>query len=138
MADPREPRLQLLRSANIGPVTYRQLIARFGSAEAALEALPTLAARGGGRAPKIADPGAIRREIERVEKLGAKYLFLDDAGYPALLAETDSAPAALIVRGRIELLARSCVAMVGARNASAAACRFARQLALGLADAGAT
>lgn len=138
MADPREPRLQLLRSANIGPVTYRQLIARFGSAEAALEALPMLAARGGGRAPKIADPGAIRREIERVEKLGAKYLFLDDPGYPALLAETDSAPAALIVRGRIELLARSCVAMVGARNASAAACRFARQLALGLADAGAT
>ncbi|WP_066798648.1 DNA-processing protein DprA [Sphingomonas soli] len=138
MADIREARLQLLRSANIGPVTYRQLIVRFGTAEAALEAVPMLAARGGGRVPAIADPGAVRREIATVEKLGARYLFLGDPDYPALLAETDSAPPALIVRGRAELLAKSCVAMVGARNASAAACRFARQLALGLADAGAT
>jgi DNA processing protein len=138
MVDPREPRLRLLRSANIGPITYRQLIARFGTAEAALDALPMLAARGGGRAPMIADAGAVRREIAAVQKLGARYLFLDDLDYPGLLAELDSAPPALIVRGRTELLARSCVAMVGARNASAAACRFARQLALGLAHVGAT
>ncbi|UZK64851.1 DNA-processing protein DprA [Sphingomonas sp. M1-B02] len=138
MADPREPRLRLLRSANIGPVTYAQLIARFGTAEAALEALPMLAARGGGRAPAIADIGRVRREIAAVEKLGARYLFLGDSEYPALLAETDSAPPALILRGRLELLQRTCIAMVGARNASAAACRFARQLALGLAEAGAT
>ena len=138
MADAREPRLRLLRSANIGPITYRQLLARFGTAEAALEALPMLAVRGGGRPPRIADADGVRREIARVETLGARYLFLDDPDYPALLAETDSAPPALIVRGRIELLARECVALVGARNASAAACRFARQLALGLADAGTT
>lgn len=138
MADIREARLRLLRSANIGPVTYRQLLARFGTAEAALEALPMLAARGGGRAPRIADVGEVRREIATVERLGARYLFLGATDYPALLAETDSAPPALIVRGRADLLAGTCVAMVGARNASAAACRFARQLALGLADAGAT
>ncbi|RYY47159.1 MAG: DNA-protecting protein DprA [Sphingomonadales bacterium] len=138
MADMREARLRLLRSANIGPVTYRHLVARFGSAEAALEALPMLAARGGGRAPKICDIDKVRREIAAVEKLGARYLFLGEPDYPDLLAETDSAPPALIVRGRIDVLARSCVAIVGARNASAAACRFARQLALGLADAGVT
>lgn len=138
MKDPREARLRLLRSANIGPVTYRQLIARYGNAEAALEALPILAARGGGRAPAIADIGAIRREIARVEKLGAHHLFLDDPDYPSLLAELESAPPALIVRGRLELPRRTCVALVGARNASAAACRFARQLALGLADQGVT
>jgi DNA processing protein len=138
MADPREARLQLIRSANVGPVTYRQLIARFGSAEAALEALPMLAARGGGRAPQIADAGAVRREIAAVEKLGAKYLFLGDAGYPELLAELESAPPAIIVRGRAELAARMTIAMVGARNASAAACRFARQLANGLGEAGVT
>jgi DNA processing protein len=138
MADSREARLRLLRSANIGPISYRQLIARFGSAEAALDALPMLAARGGGRAPRIADAGSIRREIAAVEKLGARYLFLDDPDYPGLLAETESAPPALILCGRRELAAGSCVAMVGARNASAAACRFARQLALGLADQGIT
>lgn len=138
MADPREARLRLLRSANIGPVTWRQLLARFGSAEAAIEALPMLAARGGGRAPALADPGAVRREIAAVERLGARYVFLDDADYPLLLAELENAPPALIVRGRPDLARRTCVAMVGARNASAAACRFARQLALGLGEAGVT
>ena len=97
-----------------------------------------LAARGGGRAPALADPGAVRREIAAVERLGARYLFLDDGDYPALLAELENAPPALIVRGRLNLARRTCVAMVGARNASAAACRFARQLALGLGDAGVT
>lgn len=138
MTNSREARLRLLRSANIGPITWRQLIARFGTAEMALEALPMLAARGGGRAPVIADLASVRREIAAVEKLGARYLFLDDAGYPSLLAELESAPPALILRGRLDLLNRTCVAMVGARNASAAACRFARQLAIGLSEAGAT
>jgi DNA processing protein len=138
VTDSREARLRLLRSANIGPITYRQLIVRFGTAEMALEALPMLAARGGGRAPVIAELASVRREIAAVEKLGARYLFLDDPGYPALLAELESAPPALILRGRLDLLDRTCVAMVGARNASAAACRFARQLAIGLGEAGAT
>lgn len=138
MPDRREARLRLLRSANIGPVTYRQLIARFGTAEAALDALPMLAARGGGRAPVIADLGAVRREIATVERLSARYLFLEDEDYPQLLAELDSAPPALILRGRLELLDRPAVAIVGARNASAAACRFARQIGLGLAEAGVT
>jgi DNA processing protein len=138
MGDSREARLRLLRSANVGPVSYRHLIARFGTAEAALNALPMLATRGGGRAPILADAGVIRREIATVEKLGARYLFVDDPEYPVLLAETENAPPALILRGRLELAGRTCVAVVGARNASAAACRFARQLALGLADHGIT
>ncbi len=136
MSDPREARLRLIRSANVGPVTYAQLVARFGEAEAALEALPMLAARGGGRAPAIADAGAVRREIATVERLGARYLFLGDPDYPSLLAELESAPPALIVRGDAAIPARMTIAMVGARNASAAACRFARQLALGLGEAG--
>ncbi|WP_343519080.1 DNA-processing protein DprA [Sphingomonas sp.] len=131
-------RLRLIRSPRIGPVTYRQLIARFGSAEAALEALPALAMRGGGAAPVIADLAAIRREMAAAAKLGARHVFLGDPDYPSLLAELENAPAAMLVRGRLALASRPCVAMVGARNASAAACRFARQLAQGLAGAGAT
>jgi len=134
----REARLRLLRSANIGPISYRQLLARFGTAAAALEALPMLAARGGGRPPVIADAGLVRREIATVERLGARYVFLGDPDYPVLLAELETAPPALILRGDLGLAHRSCVALVGARNASAAACRFARQIALGLADAGVT
>lgn len=131
-------RLRLIRSPRIGPVTYRQLIARFGSAEAALDALPALAMRGGGAAPAIADAGVARREMAAAAKLGARYVFLGDPAYPPLLAELETAPPALIVRGEMGLAHRPCVAMVGARNASAAACRFARQLAQGLAEAGAT
>jgi len=129
-------RLRLIRSANIGPITYFQLIRRFGTARAALEAIPLLAVRGGGRAPQLADLADIAGEVATIEKLGARYLFLGQGLYPALLAEIDTAPPALIVRGRLALLERPAVAVVGARNASAAAIRFARELAHGLADEG--
>lgn len=131
-------RLRLIRSPRIGPVAYRQLVARFGSAAQALEALPTLALRGGGRAPTIADAGAVRRELAVAAKLGARYLFLGDRDYPPLLAELENAPPAMLSRGDPGLARRTCIAMVGARNAPAAACRFARQLAHGLAEAGTT
>lgn len=136
MADPRVARLRLIRTPTIGPITYRQLIARFGSAEAAIDALPDLAARGGGRAPRVIDAAAAEREIAATEKLGARYLFLDDADYPPLLAELDNAPAAMTLRGNLSLTRRTTVAMVGARNASAAACRFARGLAVELGREG--
>ena len=130
-------RLRLIRSDNIGPVTYFQLLARFGSAAAALAAIPDLAARGGGRAPKLAARAAVEREIEAVARLGARYLFLGQGLYPPLLAELETAPPALIVKGHLTLLERPAVALVGARNASAAACRFARGLAQRLGEAGA-
>jgi len=136
MADPRLARLRLIRTPTIGPVTYRQLLARFGSAERAIEALPDLAARGGGKPPRIADAATVKREIARVEKLGARYLFIDDADYPPLLAELDNAPAVMTIRGDSALFAHTSVAMVGARNASAAACRFARGLAVELGREG--
>jgi DNA processing protein len=131
-------RLRLLRTPGVGPVTYRQLLERFGSADAAIEALPQLARRGGGAAPAVPDARVAEREQAAAAKLGARYLLLGEPGYPPLLSELDNAPPALTVRGDTGLLERPCVAIVGARNASAAACRFARQLALELADAGAT
>jgi DNA processing protein len=129
-------RLRLIRSANIGPVTYFQLLARFGNATAALAAIPQLAARSGGKAPRIADLKDVAAEIDAVQRLGARYLFLGQGLYPTLLAEIDSAPPALIVRGDLGLIERPAIAIVGARNASAAACRFARDLARGLAEEG--
>ncbi|HEY6916886.1 MAG TPA: DNA-processing protein DprA [Allosphingosinicella sp.] len=130
-------RLRLIRSDNVGPVTYFQLLARFGTAQAALDAIPDLAARGGGRAPRIAPRAAVEREMHAVQALGARYLFLGQGLYPALLAELETAPPALIVKGQLSLLEKPAIAMVGARNASAAACRFARQLAQKVAEAGA-
>lgn len=122
-------RLRLIRTPGVGPVTYRQLLARFGSPETVLSAIPDLARRGGGVPPRIPDLSTVTKEAERVGKLGARYLFAGRGLYPALLDAADGAPAALIVRGDLRLLERRMVAMVGARNASAAAIRFARQLA---------
>jgi DNA processing protein len=129
-------RVRLIRSELIGPVTFRQLIARFGGAEAALAAIPDLAARGGGRPPSITPEAVARREIDRVEALGARYLALGQGLYPSLLAELPAAPPLLIAKGDFALLERQAVAIVGARNASAAACRFARGLARDLGQEG--
>jgi DNA processing protein len=122
-------RLRLVRSPGIGPVTFRQLIRRFGNAAEALDAVPDLARRGGGKAPKLFERREAQREIARVEELGAKYLMLGQGLYPRPLAELEDAPPLLIAKGNLNLLDRLAVAIVGARNASAAACRFARGLA---------
>ncbi|HEY1145256.1 MAG TPA: DNA-processing protein DprA [Allosphingosinicella sp.] len=136
MADDLLARIRLIRSPSIGPVTYRQLIARFGSAHAALNAIPDLARRGGGKAPRLFSLDEADRERTRVEKLGGRYLVLGQGLYPSLLAELDDAPPLLIAKGDLNLLDRPAVAIVGARNASAAACRFARGLAHDLAREG--
>ena len=129
-------RLRLIRSPNIGPITYRQLIERFGSASDALKALPDLVMRGGGKGAVLANSREIEREMKAVQAAGAGYLFLGDDDYPELLTHLDNAPPAIMVRGDIGLMQRNPVAIVGARNASAGACRFARTLAFELGDAG--
>ena len=129
-------RLRLIRSPTIGPVSYRHLLSRFGSAAAALDALPDLARRGGGAAPRIVSRADAEREIATVEKLGGRYLLLGQGLYPRLLAELDNAPPLLTVKGDLTLLDRPAAAIVGARNASAAACRFSRGLAYDLGAEG--
>jgi DNA processing protein len=118
-----------VRTPGIGPVTYRQLVRRFGGAAEVLAAVPDLARRGGGKAPQLCSRDIAEREIARVDKLGAKWLALGQGLYPHLLAEMEDAPPLLIAKGNLNMLDRQAVAIVGARNASAAACRFARGLA---------
>ncbi len=125
-------RLRLIRTDSIGPITYRQLIARFGTAESALQALPDLAQRGG-RALAIAPVAEAEAELAALDALGATMVFIGTPTYPALLAALESAPPVLSARGDLGLLDRPAVAIVGARNASAAGSRFARQLAADLA-----
>lgn len=130
-------RIRLLRSPNVGPISYFQLLARFGNAQAALKALPDLGARAG-RSYRAATSEAVEREVEGTRAAGAKYLFHDSPGYPALLREIESAPPILTWRGDLSLAAAPCVAMVGARNASAAAVKLARDFAAALGDSGFT
>ncbi len=128
-------RIRLLRSPNIGPVTYLHLLQRFGNAQAALYALPDLGKRGG-RSYRPSGREQVEQEIAAVRASGARYLFHDTPEYPALLAQLESAPPILTVRGDVSLARKPCLAMVGARNASAAAVKLARDFAAALAGEG--
>jgi DNA processing protein len=129
--------LRLARSENVGPVTFDQLVRRYGDATRALAALPELSRRGGRAAAlRIPSPDDAEREIAAGEALGARLIAACEPDFPATLAALDPPPPLLWTRGRIELLARPAVAIVGARIASAAGQRFARALAGDLGQAG--
>lgn len=130
-------RIRLLRSPNVGPVTYAHLLARFGDARLALEALPDLAGRSG-KPYRAVSEQRVQEEIAAVRKAGARYLFHDSPDYPPLLAEIEGAPPILTMRGDPAIASRPCIAIVGARNASAGAVKLARDFAHGLAEAGFT
>ena len=131
----RFARVRLLRSPHVGAVTYYHLLRRFGSAEAALPAMPDLASRGG--APyRLAPADRIEAEFDAAARARARYLFHDEADYPLTLLAIDQPPPILSVRGDLSLFDKPGVAMVGARNASAGAVRLARDFAAGLAARG--
>jgi len=132
----RFDRLRLARSEGIGPITGRDLIARFGSATAALAALPELA-RKAGRAPlRPCMPAKAEAELARLAVLGARLLVIGDADYPTALAAIEDAPLAITLRGRLDLLDQPRIALVGARNASANGRKIATDMARDLAAAG--
>ena len=131
----RFARLRLARADRVGPVAFSQLMQRYGTARAALEALPDLARRGGG-GHVLPDANLIQAEIDAGEAAGARLLLLGDPDYPPQLAALDPPPPLLWTRGDSALLGRDSLAIVGARIASAGGQRIARGLAAGLGQAG--
>ena len=128
--------LRLYRCENVGPVTFFRLLERFGSAGRALAALPELAKRGGGKKPiSLYAKAAAEKELAALSKLGGQMVAACEPEFPAALASLETAPL-ITVRGNPHLLPRSAVALVGARNASAAGRRMAFQLAADLGQAG--
>ena len=136
-ADERLGWLRLARTDSVGPVTFSRLIGRFGSARAALKALPDMARRGGRtETPRIPTVAEAQREVDAGEALGARLLIGTDRAFPFALGKLDPPPPILWAWGEVSLLARPMVAVVGARIASAAGRRMARDLAAGLGEAG--
>jgi DNA processing protein len=145
MADPdRAPNrtalidwLRLARSENVGPVTFAELVSRYGDATRALAAIPDLARRGGRAvSPHVATVREAEAELAAGEALGARLLITRDADFPPLLAALDPPPPVIWARGDLKLLQRPAVAIVGARIASASGQSFARTLARQVAEAG--
>lgn len=120
----RRARLRLARTRRIGPVSFLEALAHFGSARAACARLDT------------ASEAAVAREEEALSRAGGRFLVLGDAAYPPALAALADAPPVLSAIGDLGLLARPTLAVVGAREASAAACRLAGDFAGALGAAG--
>lgn len=127
-------RLRLFRTPRVGPVNYAHLLQRFGSAKAALEALPDMVKRHGGalNPPPVAK---IEAEMALAQKKGARLLCIGEGDYPALLAQVEAAPPLLWAIGPLKVRRKS-LSIVGARNASAAGQRMAEILAQSLSEAG--
>ncbi|TIT25144.1 MAG: DNA-protecting protein DprA [Mesorhizobium sp.] len=125
--------LRLIRTPNVGPASFRDLINRFGSAEAALSILPELMISGGAkkiaRIPSIAEAEA---ELEAARRAGARFVGIGEADYPPLMKSMDHPPPLLAVRGNSAVFRLPAVAIVGARNASLAGIKMARMLATDL------
>ncbi|NGN40054.1 DNA-protecting protein DprA [Mesorhizobium sp. CGMCC 1.15528] len=125
--------LRLIRTPNVGPATFRDLINRFGSAETAIEMLPELMMSGGAnrvaRIPSIAQAEA---EMETARKHGARFVGIGEADYPPVLRRMDNPPPLLAVKGTGAVFGLTPIAIVGARNASLAGIKMARMLADGL------
>ena len=125
--------LRLIRTPNVGPASFRDLINRFGSAEAALEILPELMISGGAirvaRIPSIAEAEA---ELEAAGRAGARFVGIGEADYPPLLKNMDHPPPLLAVKGEGAVFRLPTIAIVGARNASLAGIKMARMLAADL------
>ena len=120
----RRARLRLARGRRIGPVTFHEALAHFGSARAACARLAAAAG------------AEIDREEARLAEAGGRFLVTGDADYPPALAATPGAPPVLSAVGDLTLLHRPTLALVGARDASLAGRRFAADLAAALGAAG--
>lgn len=133
--DQRLAWLRLIRSENIGPVTFRELINHFGSGIAALAAAPELARRGG-RSIRICSEDEARRELDALARLHGQFVAVGEPDYPVALRALPDAPPLLAVVGAVTALSRPMVGIVGSRNASVAGRKFAAILARGLGAAG--
>lgn len=131
----RIARLRLIRADNVGSVTFWALLERFGSARAAIAALPILAKKSAKRPIVLPSEDAIRGEIEATQKHGAHLITVGDEHYPPALAALEGPPPILTVLGNPKVLTREIIAIVGARNASALGQRFARDIARDLGAA---
>lgn len=134
--DQRRNWVRLIRSDHVGPATFIELLNRFGSAAAALEALPDLARRGGADRTRIPAMAEIEREFAEAARSGARFVALGEADYPPFLRAVEGPPPILAVAGDPATLTRPCVAVVGSRNASLAGRKFAGMMARGVGEEG--
>lgn len=129
--------LRLIRSENVGPATFRDLINHFRSAGAALEALPELMAKNNsGRRIKIASRDIAEREMDSAQRFGARFIGMGEPEYPTILRNIDYPPPLLCIRGNTDTFKKTSIAIVGSRNASISGNKLTTRFASELGQAG--
>ncbi|MND59645.1 hypothetical protein D3C80_508470 [compost metagenome] len=129
--------LRLIRTENIGPVAFRDLILFCGSAANAIERLPDLNIRGGGSRPvRVSSLDDAERELEAIEQMGARLVGMGEPDYPQQLKNCEAPPPLVTIKGDANVFRKPPVAIVGSRNASVVGARFTEKLARDLGDAG--
>lgn len=129
--------LRLIRTENIGPVAFRDLIMFCGSAANAIERLPDLNIRGGGARPVRVTPREdAERELEAIERIGARLVGMGEPDYPQQLKNCEAPPPLVIIKGNPSVFRKPPVAIVGSRNASVVGAQFTERLARDLGNAG--
>jgi DNA processing protein len=134
--DERLDWLRLIRSDNVGPRTFHDLIKAYGDARRALAVLPKLVRRGGAAGTHICTIEEAEAELKACRVHGVTLIALGEPDYPARLQTIDDAPPLIALRGKVSVLSQPLVAIVGSRNASAAGMKFAQGLARDLGAAG--
>jgi len=135
--------LQLTLTPGLGAAAIRGLLKQFGLPEKVLGATRAQLERAAGpAAAQLLRPDGIATAIERslrwAEEPGHAVVTLADAAYPRLLLEIQDPPPLLYAVGRLELLQRPALAVVGSRNATTQGARNAEQFALAFSEAGLT
>jgi DNA processing protein len=130
--------LRLIRSENVGPVTFFKLLAYYGSVAKALDAIPELAKRGGSKRPiKVASLDSVKEELEKTQASGARVILYGAPDYPRMLQTIHDAPPVIFALGHPQIWQHNVnIGIVGARNASANGCRFTQKIAADLGKAG--
>lgn len=129
--------LRLIRTENIGPITFYSLLQNFGTAQKAIEALPTLSRKGGRlKDLKLCTADAAMAEMQALEALGGQMIFAAEEAYPLSLSAIEDAPPVLSVLGNPRLMNLPCIGIVGARNASLNGRKFAEKLSKDLGSGG--
>ncbi|MCL4126953.1 UNVERIFIED_CONTAM: hypothetical protein GTU68_044912 [Idotea baltica] len=111
------------------------MLARYKTAASALDALPGLSSTRKLTPPSSAD---VELELEQTRAHGARIIASCEDDYPPLLKAVSPPPPVITCLGRTSLAAKPTVALVGARNASAAGRKIARDMAAELGQAGLT
>ena len=143
--DSREALVALNLLPDIGPVRVRNLLSRFGSAQAVLAATQAdlsqvdkvgfKAANNIIRWRELID---LDGELRRIDQFGANIVTTDDSNYPALLRQIYDPPLVLYVRGTLRPEDAYAIAMVGTRQSTLYGRQTAERLARQLAASGVT